>query len=133
MTDHIQYSFFLLLLSLCQPKFSLYYANHMIYHRNYIYHKYCSSCFVSSLFLPHQRECANFIKVLQPFNQTHFYVCGTGAFHPVCSYLEVGRKPEVDALSTFSLSSLSHTIVHILREIKFHIDIEWIIFVIQIL
>ncbi|TMS05177.1 Semaphorin-3ab [Larimichthys crocea] len=40
------------------------------------------------------RECSNFIKVLQPFNQTHIYVCGTGAFHPVCSYLEVGKKPE---------------------------------------
>uniref|UniRef100_A0A8C4IDE6 Sema domain, immunoglobulin domain (Ig), short basic domain, secreted, (semaphorin) 3Ab n=1 Tax=Dicentrarchus labrax TaxID=13489 RepID=A0A8C4IDE6_DICLA len=40
------------------------------------------------------RECSNFIKVLQPFNQTHLYVCGTGAFHPVCSYLEVGKKPE---------------------------------------
>ncbi|XP_038126608.1 semaphorin-3ab [Cyprinodon tularosa] len=40
------------------------------------------------------RECAHFIKLLQPFNQSHFYVCGTGAFHPVCSYLEVGKKPE---------------------------------------
>ncbi|XP_037110232.1 semaphorin-3ab [Syngnathus acus] len=40
------------------------------------------------------RECANFVKVLQPFNQTHIYVCGTGAFHPVCSYLEVGKKLE---------------------------------------
>uniref|UniRef100_A0A667ZBB4 Sema domain, immunoglobulin domain (Ig), short basic domain, secreted, (semaphorin) 3Ab n=1 Tax=Myripristis murdjan TaxID=586833 RepID=A0A667ZBB4_9TELE len=40
------------------------------------------------------RECSNFIKVLQPFNQTHLYVCGTGAFHPVCAYLEVGRRPE---------------------------------------
>uniref|UniRef100_A0A6Q2XYK0 Uncharacterized protein n=1 Tax=Esox lucius TaxID=8010 RepID=A0A6Q2XYK0_ESOLU len=40
------------------------------------------------------RECANFIKVLQPFNQTHLYACGTGAFHPVCAYLEVGRKTE---------------------------------------
>uniref|UniRef100_A0A674MP88 Sema domain, immunoglobulin domain (Ig), short basic domain, secreted, (semaphorin) 3Ab n=1 Tax=Takifugu rubripes TaxID=31033 RepID=A0A674MP88_TAKRU len=40
------------------------------------------------------RECSNFIKVLQPFNQTHIYVCGTGAFHPVCSYLEVGKKIE---------------------------------------
>ncbi|TNN31101.1 Semaphorin-3ab [Liparis tanakae] len=42
-------------------------------------------CYLSLL---HQRECSNFIKVLQPFNQTHLYVCGTGAFHPVCSYLE---------------------------------------------
>ncbi|XP_030645816.1 semaphorin-3ab [Chanos chanos] len=41
-----------------------------------------------------QKECSNFIKVLQPFNQTHLYACGTGAFHPVCAHLEVGRKPE---------------------------------------
>uniref|UniRef100_A0A671UYH3 Sema domain, immunoglobulin domain (Ig), short basic domain, secreted, (semaphorin) 3Ab n=1 Tax=Sparus aurata TaxID=8175 RepID=A0A671UYH3_SPAAU len=51
-----------------------------------------SSCFICPPVL--QRECSNFIKVLQPFNQTHLYVCGTGAFHPVCSYLEVGKKPE---------------------------------------
>lgn len=48
-----------------------------------------------------QRECSNFIKVLQPFNQTHIYVCGTGAFHPVCSYLEVGKKLEVCTNVTF--------------------------------
>ncbi|XP_016405685.1 semaphorin-3ab-like [Sinocyclocheilus rhinocerous] len=41
-----------------------------------------------------QKECSNFIKVLQPFNQTHLYVCGTGAFHPVCAYVEVGKRPE---------------------------------------
>ncbi|XP_006633624.2 semaphorin-3ab [Lepisosteus oculatus] len=40
------------------------------------------------------KECSNFIKVLQTFNQTHLYVCGTGAFHPICAYLEVGRRPE---------------------------------------
>uniref|UniRef100_A0A8C1Z4R4 Sema domain, immunoglobulin domain (Ig), short basic domain, secreted, (semaphorin) 3Ab n=1 Tax=Cyprinus carpio TaxID=7962 RepID=A0A8C1Z4R4_CYPCA len=39
-------------------------------------------------------ECSNFIKVLQPFNQTHVYVCGTGAFHPICAYVEVGKRPE---------------------------------------
>ena len=33
--------------------------------------------------------------MLQPLNQTHLYVCGTGAFHPVCGFLEVGRRPEV--------------------------------------
>uniref|UniRef100_A0A672SGP3 Semaphorin-3ab n=1 Tax=Sinocyclocheilus grahami TaxID=75366 RepID=A0A672SGP3_SINGR len=43
-----------------------------------------------------QKECSNFIKVLQPFNQTHLYVCGTGAFHPVCAYVEVGKRPEVN-------------------------------------
>ncbi|KPP68366.1 hypothetical protein Z043_112963 [Scleropages formosus] len=41
-----------------------------------------------------KKECSNFVKVLQPFNQTHLYTCGTGAFHPVCAYMEVGRRPE---------------------------------------
>ncbi|KAI1905484.1 hypothetical protein AGOR_G00016680 [Albula goreensis] len=40
------------------------------------------------------KECSNFIKVLQPYNQTHLYACGTGAFHPICAYLEVGKRPE---------------------------------------
>lgn len=50
-----------------------------------------------------QKECSNFIKVLQPFNQTHIYACGTGAFHPVCSYLEVGKKIEVKPKIVFYL------------------------------
>ncbi|XP_067854539.1 semaphorin-3B [Heptranchias perlo] len=37
-------------------------------------------------------ECANFVKVLHPFNRTHLYACGTGAFHPACAYVEVGNK-----------------------------------------
>ncbi|XP_039201124.1 semaphorin-3A [Crotalus tigris] len=40
------------------------------------------------------KECANFIKVLKAYNQTHLYVCGTGAFHPMCTYIEVGGHPE---------------------------------------
>ncbi|KAJ8261966.1 hypothetical protein GJAV_G00160540 [Gymnothorax javanicus] len=44
------------------------------------------------------KECSNFIKVLQSFNQTHFYACGTGAFHPVCAYLETGKRPEQDSI-----------------------------------
>ncbi|XP_061438296.1 semaphorin-3D isoform X2 [Rhineura floridana] len=39
-------------------------------------------------------ECANFIRVLQPYNRTHVYVCGTGAFHPVCGYIELGTHKE---------------------------------------
>ncbi|TSK38442.1 Semaphorin-3ab [Bagarius yarrelli] len=42
------------------------------------------------------KECSNFIKVLQPFNHTHMYACGTGAFHPACAYVEVGKRPEND-------------------------------------
>lgn len=41
-----------------------------------------------------ETECANFIRLLQPFNKTHVYVCGTGAFHPQCSYLEIGPNRE---------------------------------------
>ncbi|KAF7698913.1 semaphorin-3ab isoform X1 [Silurus meridionalis] len=49
-----------------------------------------------------QKECSNFLKVLQPFNQTHLYACGTGAFHPACAYVEVGKRPEDN---TFRLES----------------------------
>uniref|UniRef100_A0A8C6U1H9 Sema domain, immunoglobulin domain (Ig), short basic domain, secreted, (semaphorin) 3Aa n=1 Tax=Neogobius melanostomus TaxID=47308 RepID=A0A8C6U1H9_9GOBI len=41
------------------------------------------------------KECSNFIRVLQPYNHTHLYICGTGAFHPICSYLEMGKRAEV--------------------------------------
>ncbi|XP_017261440.1 semaphorin-3E isoform X1 [Kryptolebias marmoratus] len=37
-------------------------------------------------------ECANYIKVLQQYNQTHLLVCGTGAFNPVCVLVRVGHK-----------------------------------------
>ncbi|ELW56305.1 Semaphorin-3A [Tupaia chinensis] len=40
------------------------------------------------------KECANFIKVLKMYNQTHLYACGTGAFHPICTYIEIGHHPE---------------------------------------
>ncbi|XP_067346577.1 semaphorin-3aa isoform X2 [Channa argus] len=48
------------------------------------------------------KECSNFIRVLQPFNQTHLYICGTGAFHPICAYLEMGKRAEEN---TFRLAS----------------------------
>lgn len=40
-------------------------------------------------------ECANFVRVLQPHNRTHLLACGTGAFHPVCALIMVGRRGEV--------------------------------------
>uniref|UniRef100_A0A8C1MY99 Sema domain, immunoglobulin domain (Ig), short basic domain, secreted, (semaphorin) 3Ab n=1 Tax=Cyprinus carpio TaxID=7962 RepID=A0A8C1MY99_CYPCA len=61
-----------------------------------------------------QKECSNFIKVLQPFNQTHLYVCGTGAFHPICAYVEVGKRPEVNT----SHISYSFTIDFVLISIQ---------------
>ncbi|KAM9634222.1 semaphorin-3D isoform 5-T5 [Morphnus guianensis] len=52
-------------------------------------------------------ECANFIRVLQPYNRTHVYVCGTGAFHPLCGYIELGTHKEetVFRLDTQNLES----------------------------
>ncbi|XP_069467766.1 semaphorin-4G [Ambystoma mexicanum] len=42
-------------------------------------------------------ECFNHIRLLQQFNDTHLYVCGTYAFLPSCAYIDV---------STFLLPSL---------------------------
>ncbi|XP_048111619.1 semaphorin-3F-like isoform X1 [Alosa alosa] len=39
-------------------------------------------------------ECGNFIRLIEPWNRTHLYICGTGAYNPVCTYVNRGRKPE---------------------------------------
>uniref|UniRef100_A0A8C5ARD8 Sema domain, immunoglobulin domain (Ig), short basic domain, secreted, (semaphorin) 3Fb n=1 Tax=Gadus morhua TaxID=8049 RepID=A0A8C5ARD8_GADMO len=39
-------------------------------------------------------ECGNFIRLIEPWNRTHLYVCGTGAYNPVCTYVNRGRKPQ---------------------------------------
>ncbi|XP_035519167.1 semaphorin-4G-like [Morone saxatilis] len=36
-------------------------------------------------------ECFNHIRFLQRFNSTHFYMCGTHAFRPLCAYIEEER------------------------------------------
>lgn len=38
--------------------------------------------------------CGNFVRVVQSFNRTHLYVCGSGAFSPVCVYVNRGRRSE---------------------------------------
>uniref|UniRef100_A0A8B9KSL0 Si:dkey-49n23.1 n=1 Tax=Astyanax mexicanus TaxID=7994 RepID=A0A8B9KSL0_ASTMX len=50
-------------------------------------------------------DCANFVRLLQPFNKTHVYVCGTGAYHPQCTYIYLGHSVEEPA---FTL--LTHTV-----------------------
>lgn len=42
-----------------------------------------------------QVECMNFVKILHTYNRTHLYACGTGAFHPVCAFVEAGQHMEV--------------------------------------
>nr|XP_019944400.1 PREDICTED: semaphorin-3A-like [Paralichthys olivaceus] len=46
-------------------------------------------------------ECANFLRVLQHFNQTHLYICGTGAFNPRCAFVatSVFQRSEHQTLS----------------------------------
>ncbi|KAM3877727.1 semaphorin-3D [Diretmus argenteus] len=41
-----------------------------------------------------EADCANFVRLLQPFNKTHVYACGTGAYHPQCTYLHLGHNTE---------------------------------------
>ncbi|XP_028264862.1 sema domain, immunoglobulin domain (Ig), short basic domain, secreted, (semaphorin) 3bl isoform X1 [Parambassis ranga] len=41
-----------------------------------------------------QTECANFVRLLQPYNRTHLLACGTGAFQPMCAYIYVGHRGE---------------------------------------
>ncbi|XP_055016616.1 semaphorin-3D isoform X2 [Boleophthalmus pectinirostris] len=49
-----------------------------------------------------ETECANFVRLLQPYNKTHIYACGTGAYHPKCNYLHLGHNNE-------ALFMLSHS------------------------
>uniref|UniRef100_A0AAR2LBP2 Semaphorin-3C n=1 Tax=Pygocentrus nattereri TaxID=42514 RepID=A0AAR2LBP2_PYGNA len=37
-------------------------------------------------------ECGNFIRLIEPWNRTHLYVCGTGAYNPYVFHLEPGRE-----------------------------------------
>uniref|UniRef100_A0A8B9VWZ8 ubiquitinyl hydrolase 1 n=1 Tax=Anas zonorhyncha TaxID=75864 RepID=A0A8B9VWZ8_9AVES len=39
-------------------------------------------------------DCANYIRLLHPYNRTHLLACGTGAFHPVCAFVYVGHRGE---------------------------------------
>uniref|UniRef100_A0A8D3E405 Sema domain, immunoglobulin domain (Ig), short basic domain, secreted, (semaphorin) 3bl n=1 Tax=Scophthalmus maximus TaxID=52904 RepID=A0A8D3E405_SCOMX len=41
-----------------------------------------------------QTECANFVRLLKPYNRTHLLACGTGAFQPMCAFINVGHRGE---------------------------------------
>ncbi|XP_062998835.1 semaphorin-4B [Elgaria multicarinata webbii] len=36
-----------------------------------------------------QRDCHNYIKILLQLNDTHLYTCGTSAFSPTCTYINI--------------------------------------------
>uniref|UniRef100_A0A8C1G7A5 Sema domain, immunoglobulin domain (Ig), short basic domain, secreted, (semaphorin) 3Fa n=1 Tax=Cyprinus carpio TaxID=7962 RepID=A0A8C1G7A5_CYPCA len=39
-------------------------------------------------------ECGNFIRLIEPWNRTHLYVCGTGAYNPICTYVDRGQRAQ---------------------------------------
>ncbi|NXA33416.1 SEM3D protein, partial [Eudromia elegans] len=39
-----------------------------------------------------ETECANFIRLLQPFNRSHVFACGTGSYQPVCAFVQLGGR-----------------------------------------
>ncbi|KFP87913.1 Semaphorin-3D, partial [Apaloderma vittatum] len=39
-----------------------------------------------------ETDCANFIRLLQPFNRTHVFACGTGSYQPVCAFIQLGAR-----------------------------------------
>lgn len=51
--------------------------------------------FILHSVLSPQTDCANFVRLLQPFNKTHVYACGTGAYHPKCTCIDLGHNVEV--------------------------------------
>uniref|UniRef100_A0A8C6L5U8 Semaphorin 3F n=1 Tax=Nothobranchius furzeri TaxID=105023 RepID=A0A8C6L5U8_NOTFU len=44
-------------------------------------------------------ECANFIRLVEPWNRTHLYICGTGAYNPVCTFVNRGRNDKDGSIS----------------------------------
>jgi len=57
-----------------------------------------------------QMECANFVRLLQPYNRTHLLACGTGAFQPMCAFIYVGHRGEVSSedVLCFRVMGLPH-------------------------
>ncbi|XP_060788031.1 sema domain, immunoglobulin domain (Ig), short basic domain, secreted, (semaphorin) 3Ga [Neoarius graeffei] len=39
-------------------------------------------------------ECANFVRMIEPWNRTHLYTCGTGAYRPICTFISRGWRAE---------------------------------------
>uniref|UniRef100_A0A674KAW4 Semaphorin 3D n=1 Tax=Terrapene triunguis TaxID=2587831 RepID=A0A674KAW4_9SAUR len=39
-----------------------------------------------------ETECANFIRLLQPFNRSHVFACGTGSYQPICAFVQLGAR-----------------------------------------
>ncbi|KFZ68139.1 Semaphorin-3D, partial [Podiceps cristatus] len=50
-----------------------------------------------------ETECANFIRLLQPFNRSHVFACGTGSYQPVCAFVQLGARGKGPGAPTMRL------------------------------
>uniref|UniRef100_A0A8C1Z7K1 Sema domain, immunoglobulin domain (Ig), short basic domain, secreted, (semaphorin) 3Fa n=1 Tax=Cyprinus carpio TaxID=7962 RepID=A0A8C1Z7K1_CYPCA len=50
-------------------------------------------------------ECGNFIRLIEPWNRTHLYVCGTGAYNPICTYVDRGQREYIFRLEPGKVDS----------------------------
>eukprot|EP00076_Gallus_gallus_P025700 XP_015148371.1 semaphorin-3D isoform X5 [Gallus gallus] len=55
-----------------------------------------------------ETECANFIRLLQPYNSSHVLACGTGAYQPVCAFVQLGAHGKGPGVPVIRL--LSHSL-----------------------
>uniref|UniRef100_A0AAR2LPS6 Sema domain, immunoglobulin domain (Ig), short basic domain, secreted, (semaphorin) 3Ga n=1 Tax=Pygocentrus nattereri TaxID=42514 RepID=A0AAR2LPS6_PYGNA len=50
-------------------------------------------------------ECANFVRLIEPWNRTHLFTCGTGAYKPICTYINRGWRAEHFSLDQNNLKN----------------------------
>ncbi|XP_042741354.1 semaphorin-3D-like isoform X2 [Lagopus leucura] len=55
-----------------------------------------------------ETECANFIRFLQPYNSSHVLACGTGAYQPICAFVQLGARGQGPGIPVMRL--LSHSL-----------------------
>uniref|UniRef100_A0A8C4QRF8 Sema domain, immunoglobulin domain (Ig), short basic domain, secreted, (semaphorin) 3B n=1 Tax=Eptatretus burgeri TaxID=7764 RepID=A0A8C4QRF8_EPTBU len=60
-------------------------------------------------------ECSNQVKILHHYNQSHLYTCATGAFHPICTYVDIGPRSHIKVLA--SLIQLNSSFVSAVRDL----------------
>ncbi|CAN9512206.1 unnamed protein product [Ophioblennius macclurei] len=49
-------------------------------------------------------DCANFVRLLQPINKTSVFACGTGAFYPQCTFLQLSADAQEPSLTLSHVS-----------------------------
>lgn len=91
--------------------------------------EFVNGCICSFLLWCLQDECANFIRLIEPWNRTQLYVCGTGAYNPVCTFVNRGRKPQVSVTDYSVNESLpqSPSVAHqLIRQLPSWLALHWL-------